>query len=633
MSSGPYRLKPFLQDVVGEDGKSASVMMYRARDARGEERIESPVRHYPGKPRGRRWLWPGRIARGQVTLIVGDQGVGKSFLLHDLMARAVGKLPWPEFDPSNTDTGAIETSITATGMAETGIAEAAAGSCEHILYISRQDEEETVDSRLAEFGLTADHVTRFEQVRSAESSQPGAAEQRLLQLPFDMSMIANEMCANLAIDLVVIDPLSDFCDSPRRLHQALRELNDLARETGAAIVVTLPAHCRFDAQGTLRVTSAYRTDEARSVWCVVPDPECSARRLFVARRTNGFVEPTGLAFFLRAGRLSWNLDEQISAGDPLARETTINEVLKVALEKGPMPASAVFRTGAQYGFAPAQLRAAARRLGIEFRKGPGFGENGGWVWDWLNRAACGTARSRVAAEYGAEDGAEYGAEDGADEGEEPCPVAPTDPVAFVWEPVFPMAEGVEEPFVPTVAGTRCDSTTTASPLASRRTGAASAVARGPASPSAATVDESAPRPAEQPVCAASKNLEISKSLEKPAENAIFLNRPHFDWEAAEGPWTLTQARRAICSGWDAVPAEFAEEFPSALPVAGDDRPPAEASPALAPPAAVVEEREFNPAADLPARKPRPRDRAARRREHQRNKLARKQARLHARQSR
>ena len=44
------------------------------------------------------------------------------------------------------------------------------------------------------------------------------------------------------------------------------------------------------------------------------------------------------------------------------------------------PAEVVYRLGGQCGFNPKQLRAAAKRLGIESLKSEGFGADGGWVW-------------------------------------------------------------------------------------------------------------------------------------------------------------------------------------------------------------------------------------------------------------
>lgn len=46
------------------------------------------------------WLWPGRIARGKLTLIIGDPGQGKSFLTPDLAARVTTGRAWPDKSPA-----------------------------------------------------------------------------------------------------------------------------------------------------------------------------------------------------------------------------------------------------------------------------------------------------------------------------------------------------------------------------------------------------------------------------------------------------------------------------------------------------------------------------------------------------
>src|SRR5206468_1717626 len=38
-------------------------------------------------PQAVRWLWPGRIALGKLTLIAGEPGLGKSFLTMDIATR------------------------------------------------------------------------------------------------------------------------------------------------------------------------------------------------------------------------------------------------------------------------------------------------------------------------------------------------------------------------------------------------------------------------------------------------------------------------------------------------------------------------------------------------------------------
>ena len=43
-----------------------------------------------------RWLWPGRVPLGRITLLVGRPGEGKSFLTTDMAARVTTGTPWPD---------------------------------------------------------------------------------------------------------------------------------------------------------------------------------------------------------------------------------------------------------------------------------------------------------------------------------------------------------------------------------------------------------------------------------------------------------------------------------------------------------------------------------------------------------
>jgi hypothetical protein len=51
-----------------------------------------------------RWLWPGRVPLGGLTLLAGDPGVGKSLLTLDLAARVSRGAPWPDELEQESDT-------------------------------------------------------------------------------------------------------------------------------------------------------------------------------------------------------------------------------------------------------------------------------------------------------------------------------------------------------------------------------------------------------------------------------------------------------------------------------------------------------------------------------------------------
>ena len=52
-----------------------------------------------------RWLWPGRIALGRISLLVGMPGAGKSFLTCDMAARVSTGQQWP--DGSRCERGSV----------------------------------------------------------------------------------------------------------------------------------------------------------------------------------------------------------------------------------------------------------------------------------------------------------------------------------------------------------------------------------------------------------------------------------------------------------------------------------------------------------------------------------------------
>src|SRR5690606_9804699 len=53
------------------------------------------------------WLWPGRFALGKLSLLVGDPGLGKSFLTLDAAARVSRGAPWPDAPGVPTTAGGV----------------------------------------------------------------------------------------------------------------------------------------------------------------------------------------------------------------------------------------------------------------------------------------------------------------------------------------------------------------------------------------------------------------------------------------------------------------------------------------------------------------------------------------------
>ncbi|MBS0267195.1 MAG: hypothetical protein JSS02_35045, partial [Planctomycetes bacterium] len=205
---------------------------------------------------------------------------------------------------------------------------------------------------------------------------------RSFDFSLDLQKLQQELDDFPSIRLLVVDPLCDFCQGPAHVAQMLTELRNMAQILDIPVVVTLPAQTRFDAAGTLRVTSKYRNDAARAVWCLATDPKQGNRRFFIPRRTNHFALPRGVEFQIDNQGVKWHPEKPVDPADPLGWETRLQGCLNQLLRNGPQPSADVMYEGQYRGFSPKQIRATAFRMGVEIRKRPGFGKDGGWEWSF-----------------------------------------------------------------------------------------------------------------------------------------------------------------------------------------------------------------------------------------------------------
>ncbi|MEX2310760.1 MAG: AAA family ATPase [Pirellulales bacterium] len=75
------------------------------RDVVHAQHIAGAVRLTHVQPQNIRWLWPGRIPLGRVTLLVSDPGIGKSLLTLDIAARVSTGASWPDVDNPHSAIG------------------------------------------------------------------------------------------------------------------------------------------------------------------------------------------------------------------------------------------------------------------------------------------------------------------------------------------------------------------------------------------------------------------------------------------------------------------------------------------------------------------------------------------------
>ncbi|HUY33792.1 MAG TPA: AAA family ATPase [Pirellulales bacterium] len=95
------------------------------------------------------WLWPGRVALGQLTLVAGQPGAGTSLLLMDLASRVSRGTPFPDANAGADGKNA---------RSEASKGDTAAAAPADVLLILRRDQEQLAIPRLALMGADGGRI-------------------------------------------------------------------------------------------------------------------------------------------------------------------------------------------------------------------------------------------------------------------------------------------------------------------------------------------------------------------------------------------------------------------------------------------------------------------------------------------
>jgi len=329
---------------------------------------EGPILRCLGEvaPSAVRWLWPGRVPGGRLTLLVGRPGVGKSFLAADLAARVSTGRAWPD---------------------------GSAGADGSVLFICAEDAAaDTLRPRLDAHGAAVGRVHVLSRVR--RSGADGRAYETAFTLA-DVGALEEGLRACPDCRLVVVDPIGSFLGRGTDAHRenGVRALLDpvaqLAETYGPAVLVV--AHQCKSAGGRcaddLALGSRAFTGVARAVWHLVRDPHDPLRRLLLPGKNNLAAEGLGLAFTIGGtpAALRWDpVPVALTADDLLRRADAVAWRDAVAwlgefLGEGRVPAREALRAAAQVGIARRTLDRAKAHLGVCCEK---EGARREMVWYW-----------------------------------------------------------------------------------------------------------------------------------------------------------------------------------------------------------------------------------------------------------
>ena len=302
------------------------------------------------RPEAVTWLWPGRLAAGKIALLVGDPGLGKSWITLDLAARISAGRAMPDGG------AAVDAGNVVLLSAEDGLAD-------------------TIRPRLDALGADVARIRHLAGLRAGE-------RERAVQLA-DTAAIE---CAIRETDarLLVIDPIAAYVGSTDSHRDAdvrglMAPLAALAERTDVAIhgVMHLAKSTQrpaiYRAVGSIAFAAA-----ARLVLAVACDPERDGRRILAPIKSNLAVPPAALAYALGDNRLVWEAEpvsdvdiDALLAGPALDRQERreAEAWLRDLLAEGPMRSREIYAAARDAALAWRTLERAKHRLGVEADRG------------------------------------------------------------------------------------------------------------------------------------------------------------------------------------------------------------------------------------------------------------------------
>jgi hypothetical protein len=268
VKTGPAWVDPAPQETVGPTGRG-----YGAPISASSRAVLTRLSTVP--PETVTWLWPGRVARGKLNFLIGDPGLGKSWITLDVIARYTTGRPMPDGEGGGPPGSVILAS-----------AEDGAG--------------DTIVPRLSVLGADLSSVYHVNTVTDGRT-------ERGLQLS-DIPELENAITETGA-GLLVVDPVSAYMghsDSHRDaevrgLLAPLAQLADRHRVTVLGVMHLSKNSQRaaiHRASGSVAFTAA-----ARVVCAVAQDPDNEQRRFLGSVKNNLSRPAPTLAFSFPQGRL------------------------------------------------------------------------------------------------------------------------------------------------------------------------------------------------------------------------------------------------------------------------------------------------------------------------------------------
>jgi hypothetical protein len=308
-------------------------------------------------PQPIKWLMPGRLAHGKLSLFDGNPGLGKSLVTLDLAARITTGRPLPDCT---------------TGTEPANV----------IILNAEDGPADTISPRLQALGANLDRVFQF---RKGFLDEHGP-----FRLPNHTGFLRNAIKDTTAV-LVVLDPLVAFFDASVQINndmsvrRALIPLAELADQCGVhvAMIRHLNKQRGFEAMyrggGSIGLLAS-----SRSAFLFSRDPDDSNRTIIAQIKNNLAPPQPSLTYRIESNQagdftgIQWLEHSNLTAGQLLAAAgikppglTAIDrakEFLLTFLGDGPRSTLDIADAARPHGHSDRTLDRARGKLGITYKR-------------------------------------------------------------------------------------------------------------------------------------------------------------------------------------------------------------------------------------------------------------------------
>ena len=319
------------------------------------------------------WLWGNRFAKGKLSIIAGEPGLGKSQLSISMAAKITTGQAWP--DGENCGLG-------------------------EVIFLSAEDDAaDTIVPRLKAAGANLSRVHIIDAVKDDKETL------NQFNLVSDLKSLEDMITKKDNISAIFIDPISSYMGTHIDDHKntsvraALTPLSKLAEKHNIAIICISHLNKSSNQKALHRVIGSIGyIAAARAAFVVVRDENEEDKRLLIPLKNNIGNDKTGLAFKIESHQLENNIktsrilwlnetitttaDEVISLQDQPVDKSSIEEAeefLCALLADGGKPANDIKKLAESEMISDRTLRRAKSKLSITVQR-EGFGKGSKSLW-------------------------------------------------------------------------------------------------------------------------------------------------------------------------------------------------------------------------------------------------------------